>query len=245
MKQFIPFLLVSIMVLACKSDTKKPGAESTDTDHTEKIIAVCIRNGVPIREKPNIEGKWVSSMNLGETALYLGETVVDSANKAREYYKLELSDGTVQWARSYGIILNAKPAAVVVETPVYKRPELVTKTDKSFKQVEFLVIINEKGEWVEVVGADKKKKGWIKKEVLSTDLEDVAIATLAYKEIFDSNGNMMLDKLPGFLEDLPYPDAGLAGQLKQLMVDQVESAIEESIMEYEEQTPVQEENEEI
>lgn len=245
MKHLIPFLLATIVLASCKNDTKTRDSQTAKALPAEKIIAVCIRSGVPIREEPHKEGKWISSMRLGETALYLGETVVDSTDKMREYYKLELSDGTVQWARSYGIILNAKPAAVISETSVYLRPELVTKTDKSFKQVEFLVIVNEKAEWVEVVGSEKRKKGWIKKENLSTEVEDVAIATLAHKEIMDDNGNILPEKLPDFLNNIPYRNALLAVYLQQLLDKQVESAIEESIMDYEEQSVTDEETEEI
>jgi hypothetical protein len=245
MKRSTHYLLVSILLVCCKNDIKTPGTESAKTNTPEKIIAVCISNGIPIREEPNKDSKWVSSMNLGETALYLGETVVDRADKSREFYKLELSDGTVQWARSNGIILNAQPAAVLVEAPIYVRPELVTKTDKSFNPAEFLVIVNEKDEWVEAVGTEKRKKGWIKKEVLSTKDEDIAIATLANKEIIDENGDILLSKVTGFLEDLPNPDASLAVHLQQLIDEQVESAIEKSIMEYEKQSVVEEETEEI
>lgn len=199
MKPFIPFLLVSIILVSCKTDTE-PEAQSKDTEPVEKVIAVCIRNGVPIREEPHKDGKWVSSMKLGETAIYLGETITDSANKNREYYKVELSDGTVQWARSYGIVLNAKPAAIITDAPVYLRPELVTKTDKSVKHFGFLVILKEKGDWVEIIGAEKRNRGWIKKDVLSTKSEDVAIATLAHKEILDKDGNVLIEKVPDFLK---------------------------------------------
>jgi hypothetical protein len=236
MRFVLAIFIFSIILVSCKNEAGK----STDSSikgagSAKKITAVCISNGVPIREEPHKEGKWISSMNLGETSEYLGESVIDSADRVREYYRLELSDGSVQWVQSYGILLDAKPAAVVSETPIYVRPDLVTKTDKSFKTVEFLAIVNEKDDWIEVVGAEKRKSGWIKKEAVSMQKEDVAVATLANKALIDKNGDIMLDKLPAFLDNLPYQNTRLASYLQQLLEEHVENTIEESIQEYEQQ----------
>lgn len=245
MKTLVPVVLSALLITACTSNKRTEVSESSDAIPAEEIVAVCISNGVPIREYPRKDGKWTSSMNLGETAIYLGETVADSTDKVREFHKLKLSDGTSQWTRSYGIILGAKPAAVVKKTPIYKRPELVTKTDRFFGPAEFLVVVNEKNEWVEVIGAEKRKKGWIHKNVLSLQNEDIAIATLAHKSLLDKNGNILPDKLGKFLEDLPYQDAQLVVFLQQLLHEQVETAIEESIIEYEEQMTTGDSEEEI
>ena len=216
-------------------------SKSANIPPAEKTMAVCIRNGVPIREEPRKEGKRISSMNLGETAYYYGQTAIDTAHTPGKYYKLELSDGTLQWVSSSAIIINAKPAAVMTESPVWVRPAHVTKTDKSFKRAEFLVIISEKNEWAEVIGAENRKKGWIQKSALSTKVEDASIAALAQIELLDKNGDIQIDKISGFLKDIPYPDARLAILLQNLLNEQIESAIEESIMEYEEQAISEEE----
>ncbi len=233
MKRLIPFILISIILVSCKTDTKTPDMESEDALPGKAVTAVCIHNGLPIREEPRKDSKWISSMSLGETAIYKGELVIDSADKVREYCNLELSDGASYWVQSYGILLEAKPAAVVKETPLYKRPELVTKTNKSFSPSEFLAIINEKDEWVEVIGAEKRKNGWINKEVLSTQAEDIAIATLAQRELLNKDGSIQFEKLSDFMEDIPYREASLAIYLNQQMEEYVSSAIEESIRKYE------------
>lgn len=225
-------LLFPVLILAaCKGGTNE--SSTTGENAEQRIKAVCISTGTPLREEPKKEGKWISSIVLGETLTYLNKSAIDSANPQHEYLHVELSDGKMAWARSYGIALNAYPAAIINHTPIYKRPDLVTKTDKSFNIAEFVAVVNEKEQWVEVVGAEKRKTGWIRNESISTDNEDVAVATLAQKDLLDKEGNIMMDKLSVFLESLPGGNSSLARYLQDQMSNQVESAIEESIEEYE------------
>jgi hypothetical protein len=230
--KILGYLLIPVLILvACKG--KQSDTSVTEENTTQPIKGVCISTGTPLREEPKKEGKWISSMMLGETLTYLGETVADSANPKQDYYKVELSDGKLAWARTYGILINAEPAAIISETPLYKRPDLVTKTDKSFKIVEFVAIIGEKDDWAEVVGAEKRKTGWVKKESLSTNAEDVAVATLAQKDLLDKDGAIQNDKLSAFIESLPDGNSQLARYLQDQMNNRVEGAIEQSIQDYE------------
>jgi hypothetical protein len=231
MKLLRPVLILSILLYACINSTNHP--KNSKSDSVERIPAVCISTGTPLREEPRKEGKWISSLLLGEKMTYLSEMKADSANPQQEYYRVELSDGKIAWSRSYGILLNATPAAIIRATPVYKRPDMVTKTDKSFRIVEFVAVVNAKEDWVEVVGAEKRKTGWIKKESISTDPEEVAVATLAEKDLLDKTGVIQYAKLSAFLESLPNGNTLLARYLQDQMTTQVEGAIEQSIMDYE------------
>ncbi len=231
MKLLRNLLFPVLLLAACKSGTNESSATGENAE--QRIKAVCISTGTPLKEEPKKEGKWISSMVLGETLTYLNESAIDSANPQHEYYHVELSDGKIAWARSYGIALNAYPAAIINQTPIYKRPDLVTKTDKSFNIAEFVAVVNEKEQWVEVIGAEKRKSGWIKNESISTDNEDIAVATLAQKDLLDKEGKIIMDKLSTFLESLPGGNSSLARYLQDQMSNQVEGAIEKSIEEYE------------
>jgi len=222
------FIVIAFVLSACKG---KEGTESEEADSTK--IAVCISDGVPVKTDPGKDGKWLSALNLGESLVYLDEEYKDSSTKKQDYYKVELSDGSQAWARTYGILLNAKPAAILSETPIYKRPDLVNKTDKSFNPIEFVAIIGEKDDWVEVTGAGKKKSGWIKVQYVSTNPEDVAVSTLAFKSLLDKEGNIISENLQKFIDELPYEDTRFNGYLSSLLDEQVGSEIEESIYEYE------------
>ncbi len=229
------FIIGTIVLTACKGKTTTeenavvPVSESTEGN----ITVLCISDGVALREEPKKDGKWISSLNMGETMIYLDKTEADPADAKQEFCYVELTDGSKAWARTYGVLIGAKPAAIVSETPVYKRPDLVNKTEKVFKPMEFVGIITEKDDWVEVVGANKIKKGWIKKQKLSLVQEDIAVATMAQKSLLDKNGNIVNEKIAKFLEDLPYQNSQFTGYLQTLLDEQTGAAIEESIEGYE------------
>ncbi|HBH49512.1 MAG TPA: hypothetical protein DDX98_12770 [Bacteroidales bacterium] len=231
----IYFLLgTALLISACKSSTSE-GSQSDESNEQAEVIraeAVCISNGVPVREEPFRKAAYITSLNLGETLFYLGQSIVDTNDNRYEFYQVELSDGKVAWARTYGILIDAKPAAIVSGTPIYKRPDLVTKTDKEFIPVEFIAVVAEKEEWVEVIGNGKKKKGWIKKEKITLQQEDVATATLASKQLI-TDGEMNVEYIPDFLEELPYENTQFALYLQSILDQQVGAAVEEVIEEYE------------
>ena len=113
---FIYYLFAVTLVLSSCSNNSGEGATSDNVEEQivlEKTFAVCISNGVAVRAEASKNGKYLSSLNLGETLIYLGTSVIDSSDKNREYYRVELSDETVSWVRSYGILIDAKPAAII------------------------------------------------------------------------------------------------------------------------------------
>ncbi|MBN1117756.1 MAG: hypothetical protein JXA77_11160 [Bacteroidales bacterium] len=233
MKIFRFLLIAGLVFWSCKggesSDSK------TDDSQSKKTKAVSLYDGVPVRALPVKDGKYLTSLNLGETMLYLGETRADSTDSKNEFYKVELSDGSVAWARTYGVIIDAEPAAIVGETPVYKRPDLVNKTNESFYKLEFVAVIANKGEWIEVVGSNRKKSGWIQSQYISTAKNDVAVATLATKAILNSNGEIQIEKVPDFLADLPYDEYIFKTYLQNIADEQVEQAVVNAIEEYEDE----------
>lgn len=227
---------MAVVLSACKGkETEQTVTEENESVATEvtKVLAVSVFDKVPVRAEPKKDGKYLTSLNLGEAMSYLGEEVADSNDAKRKFYKVELSDGTVAWARTYGVITDATPAAIISETPVYKRPDLVNKTTKVLNPLEFVVIVGEKDDWVEIVGVHKKKKGWIKKQYLKTKDEDVAVSTLAYKSILSVDGTLAAEDVPDFLDELPYTNTAFDGYLQQIADEQVNQAVEESIEEYE------------
>lgn len=230
---------MAVVLSACKGkETEQAVTEENEKATTEmtKVLAVSVFDKVPVRAEPKKDGKYLTSLNLGETMNYLGEEVADSNDAKRKFYKVELSDGTVAWARTYGVISDATPAAIISKTPVYKRPDLVNKTTKVLNPLEFVVIVGEKDDWVEIIGVQKKKKGWVKKQYLKTKDEDVAVSTLAYKSILSIDGELDNEKVPDFLDELPYRNTAFDGYLQQVADNLVNQAVEESIEEYEDQS---------
>jgi hypothetical protein len=222
--------LLPLLLFGCK------GNQSTETteNETELKSAVCIYDGVPVRAEPGKDGKWLTSLNLGESLIYLDKEYKDTEGKGQDFYKVELSDGSQVWARSYGIALNAKAGAILNETPIYKRPDLVNKTDKVFNPLEFVAVVGQKDDWwIEVIGANKKKSGWIKIQFVSSDPEDVAVATLAHKSLLDKEGKIITENLQSFIDGLPYQNTHFNGYLNSLLDKKVSEEVEESIINYE------------
>jgi hypothetical protein len=204
-------LLFSLFLFSCSG--------FTDKENDKKQQTVSIYDGVPVKETPSKEGQWVSKLNLGETLYFLGEEVVDSSDNNREYFKVELSDGKIAWAMSYGLIVNAKIAAIKENVPVYERPDLVTLTKNVFNTMDVVAIEEIKDGWIKVVGENKKIKGWINQSVVTENKEDVAVAILATKQLM-KNGKIIPEKIDGFLMNLPYKNSFFIGYIKALVANE-------------------------
>ncbi len=216
------FLLLLIFISSCAGLTDK---------EKQKQQTVSIYKDVPVRELPSKDGKWVSKLNLGETLYFLGEEAVDSSDNNREYLKVELSDGKVAWAMSYGLIVNAKIAAVKESVPVYERPDLVTLTKNEFNIMDVLAIEETKDSWIKVIGENKKIKGWIKQGVVTENEEDVAVAILASKQLRNKNKDLNLDKIEEFIENIPYKNSFFINYLKEQITDSQIEVEEEIVLE--------------
>ena len=216
-------LLFSLFLISC--------AGFTDKENDKKQQTVSIYDGVPVKETPSKEGAWVSKLNLGETLYFLGEEVVDSSDNNREYFKVELSDGKIAWAMSYGLIVNAKVAAIKENVPVYERPDLVTLTKNVFNTMDIVAIEEVKDSWIKVVGENKKIKGWINQGVVTENKEDVAVAILASKQLRNKNKDLNLDEIEGFIKDLPYKNSVFINYLKDQIKDSQIEVEEEIVLE--------------
>ena len=208
--------LIAIFLISCSGNKSE---ETSDVIIEEKQETACIWNGVPVRKTPDVKTKnWISSISLGETVTYLGETAIDSADKNREYLKIELSDGKTGWAPSYGLIIGGKPAAIKEEVPIYKRPDLLTLSEKSFQTMDIIVIKEVKDEWAEVVGEKKKLGGWIKRDAITEVKEDIAFAILAKKELEKKEG-FTVESLTDFIDNSPYSNSVFMNHLKEMIVE--------------------------
>ncbi len=165
--------------------TEQP-AESPETteevaeEPASKVVdAVCIWDKVSVRETPHPKGKWLTSMSIGETVTYLGESMEDSVEN-KTYYKVRLADETEGWSRSEFVIPEGTVAVFLEDTEIYKRPDLLTKADKQYSQMDIVAVKSSQDDWREVVGKRKEgkwiEKGWVKNGSLSQDAIDVAVA---------------------------------------------------------------------
>lgn len=188
-KSRISIVLLAFLwvLIGCGTKTEKKQDVATLFEDASKE-AVCIWDKVPLREDPNEKGKWLTSVSVGEKVVYLDEAAVDSTpSKPVTYYKITLLDGKTGWVRSDFIVLNGKPAVLLSATPYYNRPDLLTKTDKSFGHMDIVGVKSTQGDWLEVVGKRTGgtwiESGWIKESNISYKDIDIAVAKFALAAI--------------------------------------------------------------
>lgn len=207
-----------------ETDTQKQSQEVTEAapkQETEEIV--CIWDKAAVRDTCSGKGKYIASISFGEVVKFLGETGIDPSNSKREYLKVELSDGKSGWANAYCLARNTRAAAVKDPAVIFKRPDVLTMTNEKFEPMDFLAVGEEKDGFVEVVGEQRKKKGWVKKEFLVETKEDVAMAVFISKKLAESNKLSETEKLKQIIEMAPYPNSTFLTQIKTKLAD-LESA---------------------
>ncbi len=183
----ILFLCGFSLLVSCGDGSKKSADEEKDTTLagvSEGPPIICLWSSVTIKASPEQNGKYITAINLGETATFLGETITDSTikNKPKEFVKLKLKDGTIGWVQSNFMAINAKSYAVKNDTKLYKRPDILSGGKDQFQQLQFVVSLEEKDGWAKIKGkkgADSWfKEGWVKLENLTSSEADITVAIL-------------------------------------------------------------------
>jgi predicted small secreted protein len=228
----IAFTALFILSVTCRSDKLKESKSLKDNKLSvkEKVTGVCIWDGIAIREKPSRNSELISTLNLGESFYYLNVNAEDSSYRNRKYLKIELSDGTVAWAAEFGLIIDAKTGVVKEKVPVYKRPDLLTISDREFSPMDIVAITEENDDWIKVTGEKKKLKGWIKKSFVSFNEEDIAFSLIAKRELADSDDKPLLDKIQNILNNNPYPTSIFVETLNEIAREEKNKKRLEEIM---------------
>jgi hypothetical protein len=195
-------------------EKKAEGSPSTETRQEEPQAnevtqngIVCVWDGVPVRETPVKNGKYLSSISLGEVITDLNEMKTDTTDKNREYLKVRLSDGKEGWALTYGLIKNAFVAIVKTDATICKRPDLLTITNTTLKPMDFVAVSSIKDDWIEITADQKKKTGWIKKDAITTSKEDITMSILINKSLATKDSRSLIDKYKSLINAAPFPNS--------------------------------------
>lgn len=214
MKFTKPFTLslVATLLFACGSSTEKTNAEPVATTETEAAEpekttskAVCIWDQVSVRASADAKGKWVTSISIGETLEYLGEEAPDAQDAEKMYAKVRLTDGTEGWSRKDFIIPDGEVAVFLENNTIYRRPDLLTKTEDEFSQMDIIAIKSTQDDWVEVTGKRKEgtwiSTGWVKGNKLSREAADVAVAKFGRAALDEEDADKQKEKLQEIVEN--------------------------------------------
>ncbi len=188
-KLLIAITLVSTICVGCKDNKNSENKgetsaieESISEKEEKTASAICLLDKLSIRENASAKGKWITSISLGEKVTLTGEETIDSVSK-KEYYKVKLIDGKEGWTRSTFLAVNGKVGAMLENAVVYKRPDLLTKTEKEYSIMDIIAVTETQGDWIKVKGKRSEGKyieeGWVKTSNITNDEVDIAAAKFA------------------------------------------------------------------
>ncbi|WP_109830106.1 SH3 domain-containing protein [Reichenbachiella versicolor] len=228
----------TLLFVACSSKKSSTSSEtesesievSAEETKPSTVEAVCIWDGILVRKSPDSKAKSLASISLGESLKSLGQ---DSTNK-RTYTLVELNDGTQGWALKDFIVPEAKAAVVVNETTLYSRPDLVTKTDKVFKPMDILAVMEEQDSWMKVKGKRSGAKwmdeGWIKGNNVSYSSIDIAGAKFTSQAFSIKDDSKKKEELENILSNTDLTESTFNSLIKDSLEAWATPMIEETEM---------------
>lgn len=184
-------------------------------------LAVSLWDKAGLRTAPGRgkEAEYITTINFGELVTYLDEEK-EVESEDRTYVKVRLTDGSEGWTNQYLMAMDAMRAVAVEPIQLYRRPDLTTITDKSFEEGEiFAVLASENGDWVEVVGKQRKKEGWMRKDQakFTTDEIDVTVAILLDRAMQESNPADREEALTQIAENPSFSTSALMPKVKEAL----------------------------
>lgn len=211
MKYLLTILSAALLLWSCggnsnsnstfeKVETETPAEAVSETAEavTETQEAVCILNNLPLRATPADKGKWLTGINLGEVVTFLGEEKADSVSK-KVYYKIQLTGGKEGWSRADFIEIGGKVGVFIQDTEVYKRPDLLTKANKKYSQMDIIAVVSTQGDWSEVKGKRGEGKyiesGWVKGANISDKTVDIATAKFGVEALAKEGAEQQIEAL--------------------------------------------------
>ncbi|CAL2076014.1 SH3 domain-containing protein [Tenacibaculum sp. 190524A02b] len=214
-KLFIAIMSVAVLFTSCKeggsskkqTNTAESSTTATSVEEAEKTVeAICLLDKLSVRETPKAKGKWITSISLGETVVYTGDEVTDDTSK-KEYCKVKLTDGKEGWTRKSFLAVNGKVGVMLGDASVYKRPDLLTKTEKKYSVMDIIAVTATQGDWMQVKGKRSEgeyiEEGWIKSSNFSADPVDIATAKFASTAMSKST---MTERIKALQEVITNPD---------------------------------------
>lgn len=147
---------------------------------------------------------------------------IDSSYNNTKFLKARLSDSSVVWVYGFASELNAIPAVITTEVPLYMRPDLLTITEKRMKVMDIVALSEERDNWVKVVSEKKEKVGWIKTEYISNNNIDLAFALLARRKLEEADQEQKVKNIEELLENNPYPNTIFISELERILDDEKE-----------------------
>lgn len=214
LKQLVLCVLVLTVLLSLS------GCFEGKNDYSNQ--GVCVVDNTSLRKEPSTKGAWVSSLALGETVKLEGSPIKDQADPKVEYIKVKLSDGTKGYASTWCIVSGAYVGVIQDTTKIFKRPDLLAESNQKFELMDIIAVEEEKDNWIRVTGEGRSKKGWIQKEAIRKDKEDVVTAVRLKKALKGKGNNISREEMEAIISELPYQDSYFVNRIMAKYEDEAE-----------------------
>ncbi len=228
LRHYSNLILLLIIIFSystsCKNHETDENVQLPPHTTKKQMPAVCIWDGINIREAPTLNSRAFSNLSLGESVTFLGISKEDSVKKGLIYDHIELSDGTTGWVAEWALVKDARTAVVTDTTSIYKRPDLLTFTAQHFNPMNIIAINNKKDQWIKVTGERKRLYGWIEMNNVSSDKTDIALALLTTRKLKNKKDQPVYEIIDDILKNNPYPASLFVETLKHFSRKEKENA---------------------
>ncbi len=202
------------------NDTSSNGSSESIDDTGAEAPLICLWKALSVRETPDPKGKYVTSIYMGEEAVYLGEKQTDDPDKKKptEYLKVRLIDGKEGWVNSKFVVVNGTSYAFLENSKLYKRPDMLAAGKDDFDRLQYVVVMEEKDDWVRVKGYDRRSKwyrtGWVKKDKLTDNKIDVTVAVLFARALNKKTEVKQIEALQDILDNADFSESVFKDNIK-------------------------------
>jgi len=197
-------IILLLQFAACNHSM--PDDSTFKASEPREIMGVSVWDRISTRSEALKSSPRTTLMSLGESFVYLDTFAIDSSENNTKFLRARLSDSTMVWIYDFACVLNAKPAVVINEVPLYMRPDLLTITAKRMNAMEIIAVVEEWDDWIKVVSEKKEETGWIKKESITYNTIDLAFALLVKRNLEDEDPEQKISRLEDLMENNPYPN---------------------------------------
>jgi hypothetical protein len=236
-KTSVTLLILAVFIIVSGCKTKKSTGEENLSGESRKGDAVCIWDNLSLKESPDKDGKWLASISLGEKCIFLNSEKEDiNGEKKTRYMKIRLKDGKEGWVQSDFIVVDGKPGVIIQDAVIYSRPDLLTKTSKSFSKMDIIGVKGTQNDFIEVTGKRKDGKwietGWIKTSNISYSEIDIAVAKYAAKALSIEETGKRDAAVKEIVDNRDLQGSSFIADLKELLIpaeDFIEAEIKSQI----------------
>lgn len=159
-------------------------------------VTVSAWSEVPLHDQPGSNARRIAYIYYGEGVEKVGDEAFVMYEK-RNFFKVRTKDGKVGWVDQEWFVEDGGIVVALERARIYKKPSTITTiTDDYFEPGELVIFKDWQGDWVELVGKERRKSGWIKgTHLVSINETDIEVAKDIEEALADASASNRKYKL--------------------------------------------------